>query len=185
MAAMLAFLKVPLSWRQILRRTLKEAFYEDNCLGMAAQLAYYFFFALFPTLLFLIALASYFPAYTLVDDMVRTLGGYVPPEALGIITDQLTKISEGQQGGLLTLGVLTALWSSSSAMTAIIDTLNSAYDIEEGRPWWKVRFTALALTVGVSVFILCSARTWGRPSRSRGTWRAWGRTPRPTGPSAA
>jgi membrane protein len=156
MAVMLAFLRVPLTWGQIFRRTFTEAFFKDNCFGMAAQLAYYFFFALFPTLLFLLALASYFPAYKLIDDLFRTLGGYVPPEALTIITDQLTKISEGQEGGLLTLGVLTALWSSSAAMTAIIDTLNNAYDIEEGRPWWKVRLTAIVLTVGVSVFILCS-----------------------------
>ena len=151
---MLAFLRVPLSWREIFRRTLSEAFFKDNCLGMAAQLAYYFFFALFPALLFLVSLASYFPAHQLIDDLFRTLGGYVPPEALTIITDQLRKISDGQQGGLLTIGVLTAVWSTSAAMTAIIDTLNAAYDIEEGRPWWKVRLVAIGLTMALAVFIL-------------------------------
>lgn len=154
MAVMLSFLEVPLSWRDILKRTFKEAFYEDNCLGMAAQLAYYFFFALFPALLFLLAVASYFPVASLVDDMFRNLGGFVPPEALTIMTDQMKKISEGKQGGLLTIGMLVALWSSSAAMTAIIDTLNAAYDITEGRPWWKVRLIAMALTVGVALFIL-------------------------------
>jgi membrane protein len=153
MALMLAYLKVPLTWGEILRRTVRESL-RDNCLGMAAQLAYYFFFALFPALLFLIALASYFPVATLIDDMFRLLGGIAPPEALSIITDQIRKISEGEQGGLLTLGMLLALWSSSAAMTAIIDTLNTAYDIEEGRPWWKVRLTAIGLTVGVALFIL-------------------------------
>jgi membrane protein len=93
MAMMLAFLRVPLSWREILKRTFSEAFLEDNCLGMAAQLAYYFFFALFPALLFVVAVASYFPVATLVDDMFRTMGGFVPPEVLSIITDQLKKIS--------------------------------------------------------------------------------------------
>jgi uncharacterized BrkB/YihY/UPF0761 family membrane protein len=44
---------------------------------------------------------------------------YLPPEALGIITDQIRKISQGEQGGLLTLGMLLALWSSSAAMTSI------------------------------------------------------------------
>jgi membrane protein len=154
MAAMLAFLKVPLTWGQILRRTFREAFFEDNCLGMAAQLAYYFFFALFPALLFMVALASYFPTQELIDDLFKTLGGYVPPEALTIITDQLRKISEGEEGGLLTIGMLTTLWSTSAAVTAIIDTLNSAYDIQEGRPWWKVRLVALGLTIALAVFIL-------------------------------
>ena len=65
MAFLLTYFKVPLSWPELWRRTLREAFWKDNCLAMAAQLAYYFFFALFPTLLFLVALASYFPVSTL------------------------------------------------------------------------------------------------------------------------
>ena len=76
---MLAYLKVPLTWREVFKRTFYEAFWKDNCLGLAAELAYYFFFALFPALLFLIALASYFPLETLIDDMFRLMGGFVPP----------------------------------------------------------------------------------------------------------
>ena len=156
MAVLLAHLKVPLTWTDVFKRTFSEAFWKDNCLGLAAQLAYYFFFALFPALLFLLAVASYFPLETLIDDMFRTLGGFVPPEALTIITEQIKKISEGEQTGLLTFGMLATVWSSSAAMTAIIDTLNSAYDVEEGRPWWKVRIVAIGLTVGVALFILVS-----------------------------
>jgi membrane protein len=156
MAALLAFLKVPLSWPEIFRRTFKESFFEDNCLGMAAQLAYYFFFALFPALLMLIALASYFPYHTLVNDLFKMIGGFAPPEVLTIITDQLAKIAKGEQGGLFTVGFLITIWSTSSALTAIIDTLNAAYDIQEGRPWWKVRLIAIGLTMGVALFILLS-----------------------------
>jgi membrane protein len=151
MAILLAHLKVPVSWGEILRRTFNESL-KDNCLGMAAQLAYYFFFALFPTLLVMIAIADVFAADVM--KMVGGLGGILPPEALSLITEPLGKLTEGEQGGLLTIGMLTALWSSSAAMTAIIDTLNTAYDIEEGRPWWKVRLTAIALTVGLALFIV-------------------------------
>src|SRR5687768_6241765 len=154
MAVLLAYLKVPLSWAEILKRTFHEAFFKDNCLGMAAQLAYYFFFALFPTLLVMLAIAGKFFSEGLVFDTFALLGGFVPAEALTLIIDQIRKIHAGQQGGLLTLGMLAALWSSSAAMTAIIDTLNNAYDIEEGRPWWKVRLTAIGLTIGVALFIL-------------------------------
>lgn len=155
MAFLLANLKVPLSWGQIFQRTVKESL-ADGVLGMAAQLAYYFFFALFPALLFLLAVASYFPIDTLIDDIVAMMGGFAPPEVLSIITEQIRKISDGEQGGLMTIGFVLAIWSSSAAMTAIIDTLNKAYDIEEGRPWWKVRLTAMGLTVGISLFILVS-----------------------------
>jgi membrane protein len=155
MAFMLAHLKVPLSWWEIFRRTFYEAFFKDNCLGMAAQLAYYFFFALFPALLVVLVLANYFYDPDFVDNMFLLLGGVVPRAALEIITEQIVKIRENQ-GGLLTVGMVTALWSSSAAMTAIIDTLNNAYDIDEGRPWWKVRLTAIVLTVGMAAFIVVS-----------------------------
>ena len=155
MAVLLAYLKVPLTWPEILKRTVREAM-ADNIMGMSAQLAYYFFFSLFPALLLLIAIASYFPVQTLVDEVFKSMSGFAPPEALHIITDQIQKIRNAKPAGLLTFGVATALWSSSSAMTAIITTLNSAYDIEEGRPWWKVQLTAILLTVGVALFILIS-----------------------------
>jgi len=156
MAFLLDSLQVPLTWREIFRRTLYEAFWKDNCLGMAAQLAYYFFFALFPALLFVLAVASYFPLATLVDELFRTMSGFMPPEALQLITDQMIKIADRQQTGLLTLGMLLAISSSSAAMVAIIDTLNNAYGVPEGRPWWEVRLTAILLTVSVAIFILVS-----------------------------
>ena len=60
---MLANLKVPVGWGEILKRTGQETL-KDDCLSLAAELAYYFFLALFPALLFLVALASFFPVET-------------------------------------------------------------------------------------------------------------------------
>jgi hypothetical protein len=99
MARLLRRLGVHISWREILKRTLYETFWKDNCLSMAAQLAYYFFFALFPTLLFLVALASYFPVTSLIDDMFGPLADSCRRRALQIITDQIVKISNQKNGG--------------------------------------------------------------------------------------
>lgn len=154
---MLAHLRVPLGWSDIFKRTLKESFFKDDIFGMAAQLAYYFFLALFPALLFLISLASFFPVANLMDEVVSTLGRVAPPDVLKFLMDQMQKLSNQDNGGVLTFAFLFTLWSSSGAMTSIISTLNAAYDIGEGRPWWKVRLTAIALTVGVALFILVSA----------------------------
>src|SRR5262245_38941112 len=139
------FTRLPLTWRELLTRTVKE-FVADNGLGLAAQLAYYFFFSLFPAVLVGIALASFFPLENFLDRIVGALGGVLPPDIIGIIQDQIRKISEGNHGGILTFGLGVALWSSSSALMGMIDALNRAYDIEEGRPWWKVRLLALGLT---------------------------------------
>jgi membrane protein len=157
MAFMLGALRVQLTWREIFRRMVHDAFFKDNCLGLAAQLAYYFFFSLSPALLFLIAVASFFPVVTLIDEIVSLLGTVAPPEVIGIVTEQIKKISGGEQGGLLTLGMLVTLWTSSSAMTAVIDTVNRAYGVEEGRSWWRVRLLAIALTMGAALFILVSS----------------------------
>ncbi len=82
------------------------------------------------------------------------LGQMLPGEALQLVQDNIRQLVTGQRGGLLSFGILAALWTSSSALTAIIDSLNRAYDVEEGRPFWKVRLTAIGLTVGLSVFIV-------------------------------
>ena len=154
MAGLLAYLKVPLTWREVATRTIRDA-WADNIFGMSAQLAYYFFFSLFPALLLLIAAASYFPQETLIKQMFVAMGDFAPPDAISIIIDQIAKISS-KPASLLTFGMAAAFWSSSSAMSAVINTLNSAYDVEEGRPWWDVQLRAIVLTIGVAAFILVS-----------------------------
>ena len=147
---MFAAFDIPLSWGELLKRTAKDAS-EDDCLGLAAQLAYYFFFALFPALLFILALASFLPLTQFVDQIVAALRPIAPGQVLELLREQLERISNADSGGILTLGVLGAMWSSSAALVAIISSLNRAYDIEEARPWWKVRLTAIALTLALSV----------------------------------
>jgi membrane protein len=150
---MIARLRLPLSFTELLKRTLKES-WADDILSLAAQQAYYFIFALFPALLTLISIASFFPVANLVDEVVAMLGRVAPSEVLTIVADQIKQISQSDQGGVLTLAFLLTIWSSSGAMVSIITTLNAAYDITEGRPFWRVRLTAIALTVGISLFVL-------------------------------
>jgi membrane protein len=152
---MFAAFDIPLSWGELLKRTAKETS-ADDCLGQAAQLAYYFFLALFPAVLFVLALASFFPLTNFIEDIVRVLRPIAPPDMLGFLEEQLRRISNADSGGILTIGILGAIWSSSAAMVAIVGSLNRAYDIEEGRPWWKVRLTAIGLTVALAVLILTS-----------------------------
>ena len=147
--------QIPLSWSELLKRTVRETT-DDDCLGLAAQLAYYFFLALFPAILFLLALASFFPLTNFIDNVVGALQTIAPPDVLGFLEEQLTRLSNADSGGILTIGFLGAIWSSSAAVVAIIGSLNRAYDIEEGRPWWKVRLTAIGLTIALALLVLTS-----------------------------
>jgi len=152
---MLGHLKVPLSWTALIKKTVNEI-WADDLLNLAAQQAYYFFFALFPALLTFISIASFFPIHNLTGEIVTMLGRFAPPDVIRIITEQVNKISETGHGGILTFAFLLTIWSSSGALVSIISTLNAAYDITEGRPMWRVRLTAIALTVGIAFFILLS-----------------------------
>jgi membrane protein len=153
--SMLARLKVPLGWGELLKRTYQEA-WADDILNLAAQQAYYFFFALFPLLLALVSFASFFPLADLTDELFEMLGGVMPGDVIEMITTQLTELSDQNAGGLLTVAFLITIWSSSGALVSMCSTLNAAYDITEGRPWWKVRLIAIGLTIGLSIFILVS-----------------------------
>lgn len=152
---MLARFKVPLSWTDIFKRTGKEAL-SDNVFDLAAQQAYYFFFALFPALLFVLSVASFFPLADLTDNVIKMLGRVAPREVIDIINTQLSQLGEKNSGGLLTFAFLITIWSSSGAMVSIITTMNACYDVTESRPWWKTRVTAIGLTVGLALFILAS-----------------------------
>jgi membrane protein len=152
---MFAAFKVPIGWFELGKRTLDEAM-EDDVSGLAAELAYYFFLALFPALLFFVALASFFPVRDLMDQIIGALSRFAPGEVLTIVRGQITKIAGDKAGGLLTIGFLGTVWSTSSAMSGIISTLNKAYEITDSRPWWKVKLIAIGLTFGVGLFVLVS-----------------------------
>ena len=147
------FPTIPLPWSELARRTWREAI-DDDVVGLAAQLAYYFFLALFPALLFLLAVASFFPLANIAEEVGRSLAPFVSPQVLDLIQQQMDRLASNEDSGLLTLGVVGALWSSSAALVSIVGALNRAYDIDEGRPWWKVRLVAIGLTLGSAIFVL-------------------------------
>ena len=152
---MLYKLQLPISGKELLARTAREV-QADNCLNLAAQLAFYFVLALFPALLFFVALISFLPITGWLESVTSMLSRVAPGDVIGIVRDQMLKIADGKQSGLLTFGMLGTIWSMSSGMDAIISTLNQAYDIQEGRPWWKVKATALGLTIVLAIFIVTS-----------------------------
>lgn len=142
-----------LSARELAARVWTEA-WEDEILDRAAALSFYLLFALFPALLVLTAMLAFLPIAGLMDQLTGHLGRVLPGEAASVIRTTLDEIAGGARGGLLSAGLLLALWAGSSGMTAVITTLNIAFDIEEPRPWWKRRLVAIALTVGFALFIL-------------------------------
>jgi membrane protein len=170
-------MRLPQSLRrsgEILGRT-GRAVYEDDCLGLAGELAFFWFLALFPGLLFVVALAGFFPVQHQIDAIVGGLARVAPGDVRVLVREQLVQIALGPPRGLLALSLLAALWSSSSAMTAIIETLNRAYHVREGRPWWRVRLLAVGLTLVLTTFALAAVGLMmGGPTLARRLERGMG-----------
>lgn len=145
----------PVGWPTVLRRTFHEI-NDDDCWGLAAQLAFYFLLALFPAVLVLVALIAYLPLDNIFPELLAALATVAPPEVVLLIRNQFDQIATGNRAGLLTAGILGAVWSSSAATSAIIDALNIAYDIREWRAWWKRRLLAVVLTFGLAVAVVLS-----------------------------
>jgi membrane protein len=138
---------------ELARRVWAE-FSEDEVSDRAAALAYYFLFALFPALLFLTALLGLLPIPNLMDRLMAYVSQAMPGDAASIIEKTLQEIVAGANTGILSIGVLGALWAGSNGMSSIMSALNAAYDVKETRPWWKTKLLAIGLTFGFSIFIL-------------------------------
>jgi membrane protein len=128
---------------------------KDDVFGHAAQLSYYFVLALFPLLIFLSTLLGYLFAsqpgvYWRVIDYV---GQVMPQPAFELMRGTIDEITEAAGGGKLTFGIALALWTASSGMEAIIESLNVAYVVPEFRPRWRRRLVAIGLTVTLGVLV--------------------------------
>jgi len=139
---------------EVARRTLADA-WQDNCLGLSAQLAFYFFLGLFPALLVLVTIVAYLP-YDSLPELTIALGTVAPVEVVGLLQPQLDQLRASDTRGVVTFGVIAALWSCSAAMFSIIDAANRAYKIPVKRAWWRHQLLAIALTLVVAVFIIAA-----------------------------
>lgn len=141
--------------RELAKRVWAEV-QQDNVFGRAAELSYYFLLALFPFLIFLTSVIGLIlgsgtgTRHTLFDYLARIM----PPSAFQLIDNTMYEVSESSGGGKLSFGILAALWAASNGLGAITESLNTAYDLKETRPWWKQRLTAIGLTISLSILII-------------------------------
>jgi membrane protein len=126
--------------------------WEHDLLDGAAALSYYFLFALFPTLLFLTTLVGLLPIPQLMDQLIGYVVRVLPSDAASLLVKTLEEVRRGASGGLLSLGVIVALWGASGGMLSIMSALNRTHGIADTRPWWTRRLIAIALTGGFAIF---------------------------------
>ncbi|MFJ2981091.1 MULTISPECIES: YihY/virulence factor BrkB family protein [unclassified Pseudomonas] len=140
---------------RVLVRTVTE-FLDDEMSTYASALAYQMLFSLFPFLLFLIALIGFlhlpdfFSWLRLQSELV------LPPQALEQVNPVIDQLQQSK-GGLLSVGIVIALWTASAGVRLMMSAMNAAYDVPEGRPVWKRIPLSIFYTVGIAGMLLAAA----------------------------
>lgn len=127
---------------------------KNHTMAFAAALAYYFVVALFPFLIFLSAVVAHLPLPDFFSQVMGLIARVVPAASMGPLRNLMKDTILSTHTRLLTFGILLTLWSASSGFTALIDAVNTAYDVAETRRYWKTRVLALGLTFSVGCLLV-------------------------------
>jgi membrane protein len=138
----------------LLKKTFAEI-WKDNVLGLSAQAAYSFFFSLFPILLFLAPLFSLIGnKREVVNRLLTRLSVTLPAEAYLLLRNVVKDVVFGKSApGLMSVGIVLAIFSGSGVIDTLRSALNTAYDAHDPRAWWKQRFFSMLFTVAAAIVL--------------------------------
>ncbi|WP_286928937.1 MULTISPECIES: YihY/virulence factor BrkB family protein [Aeromicrobium] len=135
-------------WLYVVRKTARE-FSEDQGTDLAAALTYYSVLALFPAVLAMLSLVGLVgSSEKTVDAILQVLRDVGATGAADTLEPTLMQLGQSQSSGLgFIIGLAAALWSASAYVNAFSRGMNRIYEIDEGRPFWKLRPIMLLLTL--------------------------------------
>jgi membrane protein len=125
-------------------------------LDQAAQLAFYAVLALAPFLVVATSLAGFVPSAGGVERLLSRAEGFMPTEAFQQVSRVVHDVVDSRSATLLTVGLVTALWSASRAANALRSALNSAHGVKDGRTFVRRQVIAIGFTVGGAALLLAS-----------------------------
>jgi membrane protein len=145
------------SWGGVLKRTVRE-FRADNLTDWAAALTYYGVLSIFPALIALVAILG-LAGHSATQSVLDNLNSLGPGPANDIVTGAIKQIAanQGTAGVAFVIGLAAALWSASGYVGAFSRASNAIYEIDEGRPFWKLRPLQLAVTMLLLLLVAISA----------------------------
>lgn len=141
---------------ELIKRSVRE-FSKDDMSTYAAALSYHALFALFPFILFLVALLGFLQVPQFFDWILEQAETAVPADAYQRLEEVADQVQNQSSGGLLSFGIVTAIWAASSGIRSLMNALNVAFDVEETRPAWKRYLLSIVYTLGIAALLLASA----------------------------
>lgn len=148
------------TWRLI--ATVYSELWRTRAFTIAAALAFYFLTSMVPLLVIFWSLLQFLPVPDVFQQLLNFMAEIVPPDSMTFVERIVSDILTPNRGKLLSFGVLGYLWAATGGFSALIESLDIAYDVPVSRPWWRDRLRALLLTftsgglVSLSVGLLIS-----------------------------
>ncbi len=137
------------------RRLLSRVRRNDVFNGGAA-LGFYLTLAIFPAMIFLMALIPYLPIPHVDQAIMDLLRQALPNRAARLFSTVVNEVASEPRGGLLSLGIVGAVWAASTGMYAVMQQLNIAFGVRERRRFLRARTTAILLTLLFGTLVLAS-----------------------------
>ena len=147
----------PLTFWQLTKKVV-HGVDEANLIDYASGLAFNFLLALFPLLLFMLALFGLFASRSseLQTSLLSYFADFLPPSAFQLLNDTTIELAKSSSGGKLTFGIVLALWFGSGGISSMISTLNAAYGVRDSRSWLRIRAIAIGLMITISILLLAA-----------------------------
>ena len=131
-----------------------RAFNDDNITDVAAMMAYYTAFALFPMLVFIVTLTLLVLPADVLHDGVAMMSAAMPHALGDLFTQQVDRMAKAASSGFAIGGAALALWSASRGAASLSGALNRMFQKKETRGWIKRQLIALAITFVVALLVV-------------------------------
>lgn len=139
----------------VIKRSIND-FLEDDMLTHASALAFQALFSIFPFVLFVLALLGVMQLTSFIEWLQSTALSVLPGQAAGIVNEVISGLQK-QDPGLLSFGVVLALWTASAAVRVIMHATNRAFAVKERRPAWKLYPLSILYTIALAAMLICAA----------------------------
>jgi membrane protein len=137
--------------------TLGHEWQRDHIDDVAGSVTFFAILALFPFLLFLLSLASLVIDPSKTELLIEEVARVTPPQVTQILGARIRQFAQQNHPGLLTFGVIAAVWSASSGITSLMGALNTVYGVAESRSFLRRRGIAFLMTLLFAVLAILAA----------------------------
>jgi len=124
---------------------------KDDCFDLAAQMSFYFALSLFPFFLVLSVVVGWLPSTTVWKSFATWIVDYLPSESRRFVFSTIMSLASGSKG-ILSFGLVAAVWSASSGFMSLMESLSVAYGCRDTRPYWRQRVIATCATFIAAIF---------------------------------